>query len=66
MLVDAQAAGLVGEQVLHRGVGVSEAFAPETQAGLQVQRKPRGEPDRVYRRRFSSYSAARVTVFRLP
>lgn len=23
------------------------------------------EPDRVYRRRFSSYSAARVTVFRL-
>ena len=25
----------------------------------------RTEPDRVYRRRFSSYSAARVTVFRL-
>jgi len=23
------------------------------------------EPDRIYRRRFSSYSAARVTVFRL-
>lgn len=27
---------------------------------------PTYEPDRVYRRRFSSYSAARVTVFRLP
>ena len=27
--------------------------------------KPSREPDRVYRRRISSYSAARVTVFRL-
>jgi hypothetical protein len=55
---------------LRQITGLSDASPEEMRASLDgllgaASAKFIIEPDRVYRRRFSSYSAARVTVFRL-
>jgi adenosylcobyric acid synthase len=52
-----------GYQMLGREIADPEGLegTASAVAGLGLQ----DEPDRIYRRRFSSYSAARVTVFRL-